>query len=46
MAAYQRMISETDPNQREEALTAYGTETIQSSMPVLETTLTVCTTRL
>ncbi|GJV61273.1 hypothetical protein Tco_1467373, partial [Tanacetum coccineum] len=25
MAAYQRMISETDPAQREEALTAYGT---------------------
>ncbi|GJU70216.1 hypothetical protein Tco_0188705 [Tanacetum coccineum] len=27
MAAYQRMISETDPTRREEALTAYGTET-------------------
>ncbi|GKB41114.1 hypothetical protein Tco_0886056 [Tanacetum coccineum] len=27
MAAYQRMIAETDPIQREEALTAYGTET-------------------
>ncbi|GJU70017.1 putative reverse transcriptase domain-containing protein [Tanacetum coccineum] len=26
MAAYQRMIAETDPTQREEALTAYGTE--------------------
>ncbi|GJV86089.1 hypothetical protein Tco_1525987 [Tanacetum coccineum] len=27
MAAYQRMIAETDPTRREEALTAYGTET-------------------
>ncbi|GKB50084.1 hypothetical protein Tco_0900837, partial [Tanacetum coccineum] len=26
MAAYQRIINETDPTQREEALTAYGTE--------------------
>ncbi|GJV10845.1 hypothetical protein Tco_1352386 [Tanacetum coccineum] len=26
MAAYQRMIAETDPTQREEALTAYGTK--------------------
>ncbi|GJU09064.1 hypothetical protein Tco_1125494 [Tanacetum coccineum] len=37
-----RMISETDPAQREEALT----ETGQNSVPVPETTLTVCTTRL
>ncbi|GKE46599.1 hypothetical protein Tco_1477857, partial [Tanacetum coccineum] len=29
MAAYQRMIAETDPTQREEALTAYGTETVE-----------------
>ncbi|GKG50469.1 hypothetical protein Tco_0521569, partial [Tanacetum coccineum] len=42
MAAYQRMIAETDPTQREEALT----ETGQNSVPVPETTLTVCTTRL
>ncbi|GJS82606.1 hypothetical protein Tco_0749147 [Tanacetum coccineum] len=34
MAAYQRMIAETDPTQREEALTAYGTETGQGSVPV------------
>ncbi|GJV79168.1 hypothetical protein Tco_1515038 [Tanacetum coccineum] len=27
MAAYQRMIAETDPTQREEALTVYGMET-------------------
>ncbi|GKD39840.1 hypothetical protein Tco_1260047, partial [Tanacetum coccineum] len=46
MAAYQQMIAETDPTQREEALTAYGTETGQSSVPVPETVLTVCTTRL
>ncbi|GJW72290.1 hypothetical protein Tco_0129207 [Tanacetum coccineum] len=46
MAAYQRMISETDPIRREEALTAYGTETGQSSVPVPETILTICTTRL
>ncbi|GKB34151.1 hypothetical protein Tco_0879093 [Tanacetum coccineum] len=46
MAAYQRMIAETDPTRREEALTAYGTETGQSSVPILETALTVCTTRL
>ncbi|GKA63781.1 hypothetical protein Tco_0763387 [Tanacetum coccineum] len=46
MAAYQRMIAETDPTQREEALTAYATETGQSSVPVPETVLTVCTTRL
>ncbi|GKC16405.1 hypothetical protein Tco_1013187 [Tanacetum coccineum] len=31
MAAYQRMIAETDPTQREEALTAYGTETVKES---------------
>ncbi|GJV83370.1 hypothetical protein Tco_1523268 [Tanacetum coccineum] len=46
MAAYQRMIAETDPTRREEALTAYGTETGQGSVPVPETVLTVCTTRL
>ncbi|GKD44445.1 hypothetical protein Tco_1269090 [Tanacetum coccineum] len=46
MAAYQRMINETDPTQREKALTAYGTETGQNSVPVLETALTVCTTCL
>ncbi|GJS76648.1 hypothetical protein Tco_0726529 [Tanacetum coccineum] len=46
MAAYQRMIAETDPTQREEALTAYGTKTGQNSVPVPETALTVCTTRL
>ncbi|GJV42408.1 hypothetical protein Tco_1420848 [Tanacetum coccineum] len=46
MPAYQRMIAETDPAQREEALTAYGTETGQSSVPIPETVLTVCTTRL
>ncbi|GKB59616.1 hypothetical protein Tco_0915802 [Tanacetum coccineum] len=46
MAAYQRMIAETDPTQREEALTVYGIETGQNSVPVLETALTVCTTRL
>ncbi|GJY62350.1 hypothetical protein Tco_0463007 [Tanacetum coccineum] len=42
MATYQRMIAETDPTQREEALT----ETGQNSVHVPETTLTVCTTRL
>ncbi|GJR14058.1 hypothetical protein Tco_0796710 [Tanacetum coccineum] len=42
MAAYQRMIAETDPTQREEALT----ETGQNSVPVPEIALTVCTTRL
>ncbi|GKE95407.1 hypothetical protein Tco_1580262 [Tanacetum coccineum] len=42
MAAYQRMIAESDPTQREEALT----ETGQNSVLVPETTLTVCTTRL
>ncbi|GJY12381.1 hypothetical protein Tco_0381690, partial [Tanacetum coccineum] len=42
MAAYQRMIAETDPTQREEALT----ETGQNSVPVPETALTVCITRL
>ncbi|GJW76938.1 hypothetical protein Tco_0138620 [Tanacetum coccineum] len=40
MAAYQRMIAETDPTRREEALTAYGTETGQGSMPVPKTVLT------
>ncbi|GJR99247.1 hypothetical protein Tco_0315756 [Tanacetum coccineum] len=39
MAAYQRMIAETDPTRREEALTAYRTEIGQSSMPVPETIL-------
>ncbi|GJY57436.1 hypothetical protein Tco_0456551 [Tanacetum coccineum] len=42
IAAYQRMIAETDPTQREKALT----ETSQNSVPVPETALTVCTTRL
>ncbi|GKF00761.1 hypothetical protein Tco_0027684, partial [Tanacetum coccineum] len=42
MAAYQQMIAETDPTQREEALTKTG----QNSVPVPETTLTVCTMRL
>ncbi|GJS87266.1 hypothetical protein Tco_0769902 [Tanacetum coccineum] len=42
MAAYQRMIAETDPNRREEALTAYEAETSQNSVPVLETVLTIC----
>ncbi|GJW21049.1 reverse transcriptase domain-containing protein [Tanacetum coccineum] len=46
MAAYQRMIAETDPTRREEALTAYGTETGQGSVPVPETVLTVCMMRL
>ncbi|GJY19987.1 hypothetical protein Tco_0392553 [Tanacetum coccineum] len=46
MVAYQRMIAETNPTQREEALTAYGTEIGQNSVPVLETALTVYTTRL
>ncbi|GJZ63621.1 hypothetical protein Tco_0620042 [Tanacetum coccineum] len=46
MAAYQRMIAETDPTQREEALTVYEIETGQNSAPVLETALIVCTTRL
>ncbi|GJU59669.1 hypothetical protein Tco_1237435 [Tanacetum coccineum] len=46
MAAYQRMTAETDPIQREEALTVYGMETGQSSMPIPETALTVCMTRL
>ncbi|GJX22393.1 hypothetical protein Tco_0226838 [Tanacetum coccineum] len=46
MAAYQRMIAEMDPTQREEALTAYGTETGQGSVPVPETALTVCMMRL
>ncbi|GJV79385.1 hypothetical protein Tco_1515255, partial [Tanacetum coccineum] len=42
MAAYQWMIAETDPTQREEALT----ETGQNLVPIPETALTVCTTRL
>ncbi|GJV04838.1 hypothetical protein Tco_1338407 [Tanacetum coccineum] len=46
MAAYQRMTAEMDPTQREEALTVYGMETGQSSMPIPKTALTVCTTRL
>ncbi|GKC70413.1 hypothetical protein Tco_1116296 [Tanacetum coccineum] len=46
MAAYQRMIAEMDPTRREEALTAYGTETGQNSVLVPETALTVCTTHL
>ncbi|GJZ21688.1 hypothetical protein Tco_0558727 [Tanacetum coccineum] len=46
MAAYQRMIAETDSTQREEALTAYGMETGQNSVPVPKTALTVCTTCL
>ncbi|GKE64167.1 hypothetical protein Tco_1518328 [Tanacetum coccineum] len=46
MAAFQRMIAETDPTQREEALTTYETETGLGSMPVPETVLTVCTMRL
>ncbi|GJR90283.1 hypothetical protein Tco_0214294 [Tanacetum coccineum] len=41
-AAYQRMIAEMDPTQREEALT----ETGQNSVLVPETALTVCITRL
>ncbi|GKC75276.1 hypothetical protein Tco_1126050 [Tanacetum coccineum] len=46
MAAYQRMIAEMDPTQREEALTVYEIDTGQNSVPVLETALTVCTTHL
>ncbi|GJS08574.1 putative reverse transcriptase domain-containing protein [Tanacetum coccineum] len=42
IAAYQQMIAEMDPTQREEALT----ETGQNSVPVPETALTVCTMRL
>ncbi|GJS89398.1 retrotransposon protein, putative, ty3-gypsy subclass [Tanacetum coccineum] len=42
MTSYQRMIAKTDPTQRKEALTKTG----QNSVPVPETTLTVCTTRL
>ncbi|GJU16756.1 hypothetical protein Tco_1144722 [Tanacetum coccineum] len=42
MASYQWMIAETDPTQREEALT----ETGQNLVPVPEIALTVCTTRL
>ncbi|GJV69141.1 hypothetical protein Tco_1484650 [Tanacetum coccineum] len=33
MAAYQRMIAETDPTRREETLTAYGTETDMDRYP-------------
>ncbi|GJT46794.1 hypothetical protein Tco_0955509 [Tanacetum coccineum] len=46
LAAYQRMIAETDPTQKEEALTVYGTGTGQNSVPIPETALTVCMTRL
>ncbi|GKF22106.1 hypothetical protein Tco_0074428 [Tanacetum coccineum] len=42
MAAYQRMIAEMDPTQREEALT----ETGQKSMPVPKTALTLIATRV
>ncbi|GKC83901.1 hypothetical protein Tco_1139618 [Tanacetum coccineum] len=42
MAAFQRMIAKTDPTQRKEALI----ETGQNSVPVPETALTICTTRL
>ncbi|GKF21815.1 hypothetical protein Tco_0070453, partial [Tanacetum coccineum] len=42
MAAFQWMIDETDPTQRGEALI----ETGQNSVPIPETALTVCTTRL
>ncbi|GKC08110.1 reverse transcriptase domain-containing protein [Tanacetum coccineum] len=45
MAAYQWMIAETDPTRREEALTAYRTETCQSLVHVPEIALTICTTR-
>ncbi|GJS53274.1 hypothetical protein Tco_0626636 [Tanacetum coccineum] len=40
MATYQRMIAEMDPTQRKEALTAYGTKSGQSSVPVPKTVLT------
>ncbi|GKE91728.1 hypothetical protein Tco_1572823 [Tanacetum coccineum] len=40
------MIAKTDPTQREEALTVYGIETGQGLVPVPETVMTVCTTRL
>ncbi|GJR27774.1 hypothetical protein Tco_1104006 [Tanacetum coccineum] len=40
IAAYQRMIAETDSTRREEALTAYGTETGQNSVSLPETALT------
>ncbi|GJR16253.1 hypothetical protein Tco_0798905 [Tanacetum coccineum] len=46
MAAYQQMIAETEPTQREEVLTAYGTGNGQNSVHIPETALTVCTTRL
>ncbi|GKA22976.1 hypothetical protein Tco_0708938 [Tanacetum coccineum] len=42
MAAYQQMIAEMDPTQREEALTAYRTGTGQNSVPIPKTALTVC----
>ncbi|GJT96914.1 retrotransposon protein, putative, ty3-gypsy subclass [Tanacetum coccineum] len=40
MAAYQRMIAETDPTQREEALSAYEIENGQNSVHVPEIALT------
>ncbi|GJV65350.1 hypothetical protein Tco_1476178 [Tanacetum coccineum] len=54
MAAYQRMIVETDPTQKEGALTTtppYGTKNGRRSVPTAatsqgETALTVCTMRL
>ncbi|GKF99455.1 hypothetical protein Tco_0298238, partial [Tanacetum coccineum] len=54
MAAYQRMITETDPTHREGALTAippYGIKNGRRSVPTAatsqgETALTICTTRL
>ncbi|GKE04046.1 reverse transcriptase domain-containing protein, partial [Tanacetum coccineum] len=54
MATYQRMIAETDPTQREGALTTtppYGTENGRRSVPTAatsqgETALTICMTRL
>ncbi|GKF36755.1 hypothetical protein Tco_0113513, partial [Tanacetum coccineum] len=42
MVAYQRMIAEMDPTQREETLT----ETGQNLVPVPETALTIFTKRL
>ncbi|GKE99370.1 hypothetical protein Tco_0022721, partial [Tanacetum coccineum] len=42
----QRMIIEMDSTHRERALTAYGTEVGQGLVPVPETVLTVCMTRL
>ncbi|GJS66861.1 hypothetical protein Tco_0681425 [Tanacetum coccineum] len=46
MAAYQRMISQTNPTRREEALTAYRMENGQGTVPVPKTILPVCTARL